>query len=729
MHIVRIKLRQTSEQGFLVTLTHDKQQLEIEGFLPLFPQALQYSFKQWQSAYRQLEDVRLYIAPKPGLRLTPKSVKIASNSEYTNAVKTHLNQWLNSGNSDWQTIRDGLISLANQLDREVDKEIQLIVDTKDIDLRRLPWQEWDLLEKYYPSSEVALSTPKNKNYKIRKILPRLDSIKARILVVVGRSNDINTQSDLEVIQQLEKHGAEVVCLMQPKLKDLCEALWDDIGYHIFIFTGHSGSREDGKIGWIEANERESLTIEEFRDALGEAINKGLQLAIFNSCDGLGLANQLAELNLPQSIVMREPVPDQVAVEFLQYFFNEFTCNKSLFASVQKARKRLEPFKSRYPGAVWLPTLCLNPLGELFTWQEISGNRSDLQNILPSEIISNTTSKITSKTARNIGFILLTSLLSFALGFGIHIIFPSIYQAAIPNYSKISAVDARPQGTWQYGGSTTWEPIRERVDKKIKQEHPKFKLIYTLHPTLPMGSGTGIKMLLEDEISFAQSSRPIKDSEYDVAVQRGVMLKQVPVSIDGIAIAVNPNLSIKGLTVEQLKSIYTGRIKNWSQLGGPNLEIIPYSRPSQSGTTEFWRENILGNSNFGDNVIFIEETPLALKKVSDAKNPGGIYFASAAEVVGQCEVKPLPISRRFGSAFIAPYKGEWISPENCPQQRNKLNFEALQNGEYPLTRRLFVIIDQNNQADEQVGETYKTLLLTDEGQQLIKEAGFIPIRSF
>jgi hypothetical protein len=66
-------------------------------------------------------------------------------------------------------------------------------------------------------------------------------------VAVGRSNGINTKDDLEVIQRLEELGAEVVCLMQPDLKVLCDALWDEQGYHIFVFTGHSGSREMGKL--------------------------------------------------------------------------------------------------------------------------------------------------------------------------------------------------------------------------------------------------------------------------------------------------------------------------------------------------------------------------------------------------------------------------------------------------------------------------------------------------
>lgn len=211
--------------------------------------------------------------------------------------------------------------------------------------------------------------------------------------------------------------------------------------------------------------------------------------------------------------------------------------------------------------------------------------------------------------------------------------------------------------------------------------------------------------------------------------RGVKLKQVPVAIDGIAIAVHPNLNIEGLTLEQLKGIYTGQITNWSQVGGPNLKITPYSRPNDSGTTEFFKENILKTQDYGANVVLIPTTTQALNRVGKRPNDGGIYYASAPEVIHQCIVKTLPIGRHVGSTFITPYQDAPVPANKCPGQHNQLNLEALQNGEYPIIRRLFVIIKQNGQVDEQVGEAYARLLLTDEGQRLIKEAGFIPIRSF
>ena len=193
MAIVKLKLRRTSHEGFLAILTGTNRAFETEGVLPPLPPELELSFNQWQSTYRQIDAVRSCIAPAPGVRLTPKGVTIHSNSEHTASVKAYLNQWLNSGDSQWQPIRDGLILLANQLNQASD-EIRVILDAKDIDLRRLPWQEWSLFEEHYPQAEIALSAPRGYENHSINLLP--NSSKVRILVVVGRSDGINTKDDV-----------------------------------------------------------------------------------------------------------------------------------------------------------------------------------------------------------------------------------------------------------------------------------------------------------------------------------------------------------------------------------------------------------------------------------------------------------------------------------------------------------------------------------------------------
>jgi phosphate transport system substrate-binding protein len=233
------------------------------------------------------------------------------------------------------------------------------------------------------------------------------------------------------------------------------------------------------------------------------------------------------------------------------------------------------------------------------------------------------------------------------------------------------------------------------------------------------------MLLDGELAFSQSSRPLKDKEYQQAQQRGFQLEQIPVAIDGIAIAANHDLQIPGLTVAQVRDIFTGKITNWQEVGGINQPIHPYSRsPEDSGTVEFFVENILQEESFGRNVEFVPTTTKALQKVSE--DVGGIYFASAPEVVPQCSVRSLPLARPEQD-FVPPYAEPAVSPSACPQQRNELNDPAFQDGSYPITRRLFVIVKRNGQIDERAGDAYARLLLTEQGQKAIQKAGFVRIR--
>lgn len=91
-----------------------------------------------------------------------------------------------------------------------------------------------------------------------------------------------------------------------------------------------------------------MTIEQLKYALKKAVVGGLNIAIFNSCDGLGLAQQLADLQIPQIIVMREPVPDRVAQAFLKYFLAAFAQGQSFYLAVREARERLQGLEDRFP---------------------------------------------------------------------------------------------------------------------------------------------------------------------------------------------------------------------------------------------------------------------------------------------------------------------------------------------------------------------------------------------
>lgn len=295
----------------------------------------------------------------------------------------------------------------------------------------------------------------------------------------------------------------------------------------------------------------------------------------------------------------------------------------------------------------------------------------------------------------------------------------------PNSVTSCNVSNLPQGIFSYGGSTTWATIRKDVDSVLQKICPQFVLRYIQPLFKDPGSGTGIKMLIDNQLAFSQSSRSIKLEETSQAQQKGFRLKEIPVAIDAIAIAVNHNLNIPGLTTAQIKDIYTGKITNWQKLGGLNLPIIPLSRSQEAGgTVDFFIEYVLNKDKFGNNVSYIGTTTEAIRKI--ANTPGGIYYGSAPEIVPQCTVKSLPIGRTKDQYFT-PYQQPEIAPSQCPNQRNQLHTENFRNGNYPITRNLFVIIKQNGQSDQQAGEAYANWLLTPQGQELIEKTGFVRIK--
>ncbi|MEO0867475.1 MAG: substrate-binding domain-containing protein, partial [Cyanobacteria bacterium J06642_11] len=194
------------------------------------------------------------------------------------------------------------------------------------------------------------------------------------------------------------------------------------------------------------------------------------------------------------------------------------------------------------------------------------------------------------------------------------------------------------GQFTYGGSTTWAPIRGIVDDQIQQAVPGLQLVYQTPTNAAPGSSTGIQMLLNGELDFAQTSRPLTSTEKQQAQQQGLTLQELPVAIEGVAIVTHPDLPLTSIGLKELKDIYTGRVVNWQQLGGPDLPIVPISRNDIGGTVIFFSQTVLNGEALAARVQRSVNTTEALRLTGST--PGAIYFASAPEVVGQCTVKPL-----------------------------------------------------------------------------------------
>jgi phosphate transport system substrate-binding protein len=282
----------------------------------------------------------------------------------------------------------------------------------------------------------------------------------------------------------------------------------------------------------------------------------------------------------------------------------------------------------------------------------------------------------------------------------------------------------PTGHFSYGGSPTWASIRLVVDPAIQAERREFQLRYVQPSSPPVGSSKGIRMLLDGEVSIAQTTRPPSSAEYREAEKRGFTLNKIPVAIDGLSVAVHPQLKMPGLTLDQLQAIYSGDIANWREIGGPDLTIRAYSPPLDAGdTASFFASEVLRGKSFGRNVAFVETATQALRQL--ATEPGGIYYASAPEIVTQCSVKPLPLGQHENE-WVPPYRPPLIPASDCPKVRNRIDIEAFQTRAYPLIRHLYVVIKDQNNLEKQAGDAYASFLLTRQGQKLIQESGFVPI---
>jgi CHASE2 domain-containing sensor protein len=387
------------ETGFPVTLQISEEQdtlrpglayyplAEVAGKLPPAPDLLRY-YQHWQSTYRRLGTQTRLEAPKAQVTNVSMLTDCQSAAE---ALSDRFNTWLRS--ESFRPLREKWLEQLSPHD-----SIRVILQTDDLLLQRLPWQTWELSDRY-TQSELALSLPTYEQ--IGKTPIAKDRLK--ILALLGNSQGIDIQGDRALLEQLP--DADIHFLIEPQRQELTDHLWAQ-PWDILFFAGHSSSQGLGSaspladpslpyapdcptspdFGQIFINTTDSLTIRQLRYGLRKAVERGLKLAIFNSCDGLGLARNLADLQIPQMIVMREPVPDRVAQEFLKSFLSSFSQGEPFYQAVRQARERLQGLEDQFPCATWLPIICQNPAEVPPTWQPLIGQPLIGQQLIGQEVL-------------------------------------------------------------------------------------------------------------------------------------------------------------------------------------------------------------------------------------------------------------------------------------------------------------------------------------------------------
>ncbi|QLL29790.1 CHAT domain-containing protein [Thermosynechococcus sichuanensis E542] len=372
-------LEQHSLRGRLLLGTET--QVDAYGVYPVeFPAMphLPRQYEQWRDAYHgYAKNTRLGAS---GNQITnigtqqPNLLKEVQQNYKT--LVTALGTWLNSTRINFlnqeqlneqpspfseQTSFFGLGNFI--LPPPMNEVHRIFVQTDFVELWRYPWHEWTPIRQH-SHLDVVFSPMVYQSLKS----PSAQHERVRILAIFGANGDLDLKGDLAALMALP--DVELHCLRSPQLSELY-SLWCQ-PWDILFFAGHSQGN-----GIIINNAEEPLQIYRLYETLKTAVEKGLKLAIFNSCDSIPLGQFLIQLGLPHAIVMREAVPNIAAELFLKYFLQNFHGGADLYAAVAQARSQLRELSrcdDHLPGISALPLICRHPQARCLHWHHL--RRSD-----------------------------------------------------------------------------------------------------------------------------------------------------------------------------------------------------------------------------------------------------------------------------------------------------------------------------------------------------------------
>lgn len=247
------------------------------------------------------------------------------------------------------------------------------------------------------------------------------------------------------------------------------------------------------------------------------------------------------------------------------------------------------------------------------------------------------------------------------------------------------------------GSDTMVILGQRWAEVYMSKHPGVTLQVT-----GGGSGTGIAALINGGTDICESSRPMKPKEREQAKARhGRDVKETSVALDGIAIYVHKDNPLKSIALPQLKDLYTGKIKDWKDLGLPAGRIVAYSRENNSGTYVYFKEHVLENADFAADIQTLPGTAAVVNAVSKDRASigyGGIAYGSGTRTV--------PVSKDGTAPPVEP------------------SLKTVQDNTYPVSRELFFYT-----LGEPAGEVkaFVDWVLGDEGQKVCEQVGYYPLR--
>jgi phosphate transport system substrate-binding protein len=245
------------------------------------------------------------------------------------------------------------------------------------------------------------------------------------------------------------------------------------------------------------------------------------------------------------------------------------------------------------------------------------------------------------------------------------------------------------------GSTTVGPIAKAFAEAYMRANPGVNITVS-----ESGSGNGAKSLINGTCDIADMSRFMKDTEFKAAADAGRMPVAHVIALDGLPVLVHPSNPVKGLTIQQIRDIYTGKITNWNQVGGPNRPIVIISRDTNSGTYETFETLVLAGEKITDRAEYVGSNGAVRQRVQST--PNAIGYAGLGFV--DRTVKALEVNG------IAPTQETVIA------------------GSYPISRPLFMFTDGYPRLGSHLYR-FVTFYLSPRGQEIVAEIGFVPITQY
>lgn len=284
-----------------------------------------------------------------------------------------------------------------------------------------------------------------------------------------------------------------------------------------------------------------------------------------------------------------------------------------------------------------------------------------------------------------------------------VIFSLLVTACAPNAGNPGATGSNSSGAYiENKGSDTIVNLALAWAEDYQNKHPEIRISVT-----GGGSGTGIAALINGTVNIANASRKISADELKLAQAKGIQPVEKVIARDAIAVIVNPENPVNQLTLQQISDIYSGKIKNWKEVGGDDRPIVRLSRETNSGTHVYFLETVLRLGDKTNKTLFSMDTlllPSSEGIINELRsNPNAIGYDGLGYVPK--DLKMIAISKKDGGPYVLP------------------SITTVNDKSYAVARDLYMYT-----AGEATGaeKDYLDWIVSPEAQQIVAKLGFVPI---